>query len=114
MDAVRYLKERERRCDSFDDHCTGCEIKSAKNGMTCGAYIKKHPEQAGAIVEKWAKEHPRKTRKDDFFEKFPYAKKTHDGIPKTCVANLGYAIGCLQPYSVGNCVECWNRLLEEE
>ena len=43
MDAVRYLKERERRCDSFDDHCAGCEIKSAKNGMTCGAYIKKYP-----------------------------------------------------------------------
>lgn len=41
MDAVRYLKESERRCDSFDDHCAGCEIKSAKNGMTCGAYIKK-------------------------------------------------------------------------
>lgn len=49
MDAVRYLKERERRCDSFDDRCAGCEIKSAKNGMTCGAYIKKYPEKRSPL-----------------------------------------------------------------
>lgn len=40
MDAVEFFKEKRRMCDSFDDHCAGCEIKSAKNGITCGAYIK--------------------------------------------------------------------------
>ena len=114
MDAVRYLKERERRCDSFDDHCTGCEIKSAKNGMTCGAYIKKHPEQAVAIVEKWAKEHPRETRKDDFFEKFPRAKKLSDGIPEVCAAKVGYLRECPHQNVEDYCKECWNTPLEEE
>lgn len=113
MDAVRYLKESERRCDSFDDRCTGCEIKSAKNGMTCGAYIKKYPEQAVAIVEKWAKEHPRETRKDDFFEKFPYAKKLSDGTPEVCAAKVGYLRECPHPNVEDYCKECWNTALEE-
>ena len=62
MDAVEFFKEKRRMCDSFDDHCAGCEIKSAKNGITCGAYIKKYPEQAVAIVEKWSAEHTKETR----------------------------------------------------
>lgn len=112
MDAVRFVQEFLRMC-GFGG-CTGCWIYAKKGTLRCWEFQKKYPEQTVSIVERWAEGHPRKTRKDDFFEKFPYAKKTHDGIPKTCVANLGYAIGCLQPYSGGNCVECWNRPLEGE
>lgn len=121
MDAVRYLKERERRCDSFDDHCTGCEIKSAKNGMTCGAYIKKHPEQAVAIVEKWAKEHPRKTLLQDFLEKYPKAPIEDGAVPAVCPFQLGYETesekdknGYCESAGKDSCRKCWNRPLEEK
>ena len=115
MDAVRYLKERERRCDSFDDHCAGCEIKSAKNGMTCGAYIKKYPEQAVAIVEKWSAEHPQETRLSQFLKYYPNAPLDMYGIPRACVKDLGiveYEYWCSDDCT--DCPDCWNTPLEEE
>lgn len=113
MDAVRYLKEKERRCDSFDDHCAGCEIKSAKNGMTCGAYIKKYPEQAVAIVEKWSAEHPKETRLARLLKNYPNTPLLNkDGIPVyVCAAHLGL----MDIDDCDNdCIICWNTPLEEE
>lgn len=112
MDAVRYLKERERRCDSFDDHCTGCEIKSAKNGMTCGAYIKKYPEKAVAIVEEWSAEHPEETRLTRLLKNYPNMPLKANGIPdRICPVHLGLMDidDCID-----DCVSCWNTPLEEE
>ena len=70
-----------------------------------------HPEKAIAIIEKWSKEHPKKTRADDFYEKFPKAHKTSHGTPYTCAYRLGY----LKDRSCCNnkCVECWNTPLDE-
>ena len=113
MDAVRYLKERERRCDSFDDHCAGCEIKRAKNGMTCGAYIKKYPEKAVAIVEEWSAKHPQETKLTYFLKCFPNAMLLEDGVPlRVCPHILG--ISKDKCNSMRNCKECWNTPLEEE
>ena len=100
MDAVEFFKEKRRMCDSFDDHCAGCEIKSAKNGITCGAYIKKYPEQAVAIVEKWSAEHPQEILLED-------------GVPlRVCPHFLGICKDKCS--SMRNCKECWNRPLEGE
>lgn len=41
MDAVRFLKEKKRMCDSFDDYCTGCGIQEKNLKMYCSTYIKK-------------------------------------------------------------------------
>ena len=114
MDAVKFLKEIKRMCDSFDDNCAGCEIHRQNLSLYCSTYIKKYPEQAVAIVEKWAKEHPRETRKDDFFEKFPHAKKMSDGIPEVCAAKVGYLRECPHPNVEDFCKECWNTPIEEE
>ena len=75
MDAVKFFEERERMCDSFNGNCAGCEInKYLYGGMGCDAYVRHHPEEAVAIVEKWSKEHPRKTRQSEFLRMFPDAK----------------------------------------
>ena len=72
MDAVRYLKERMRMCHSFGNtSCGGCPIYAERGILTCAQFQNIFPRQIVEIVEKWAKEHPRETRKDDFFEKFP-------------------------------------------
>lgn len=46
--------------------------------------IKKRVE----IVEKWGKENPVKTRKDELLKVFPYAPLTGDGVPKICPGNV--------------------------
>lgn len=49
--------------------------------MFCHDFQAKYPDEAIAIVQKWSDEHPPKTYRDDFFEKFPGAVKDKDGYP---------------------------------
>ena len=84
MDAVEFLKETNRMCKSFNDNCKnkdgnnfycGLRYEANKNNEEyCKEYIKNHPDKAVAIVEKWVKEHPRKTRQEKFLEMFPDAQ----------------------------------------
>ena len=103
MDAVEYLKARERYW------------KNGNTGMTM-RLEKADPEKAVCEIEKWAEKYPVKTRAMDFFEKFPNAKKRQSGIPLVCVATLGYPdpaddkCGCIY----ADCVSCWNEPMEEE
>ena len=43
-----------------------------------------------SLVEKWSKEHPQKTRAQDFFEKFPNAARAYKNIPRACAGHCGY------------------------
>lgn len=115
MDAIKFLEERKRMCYSFGGFsCEGCPIYRNAGEMGCATFRSYYPEQAVAIVEKWSAEHPQKTRKDDFFEKFPYAKKLCDGIPEVCAAKVGYLCECPHPNVENYCKECWNTALEEK
>lgn len=113
MDAVNFLKERKRMCDSYPIICGKCKISEAKDGLHCYEFQYTFPERAVAIVEKWSEEHPQKTIKDDFFEKFPNANKLCDGIPDACAAKLGYVSECTYQNCEDFCKECWNRPLDE-
>ena len=62
MEAVEFFEERDRMCDWFNGDCAGCEIFNSMKGLVCRAYIFQHPEEAVAIVERWSKAHPKKTR----------------------------------------------------
>ena len=81
MDAVEFLKENDRMCKTFDS-CSGkdggemCElyVKSNEKGLSCADYATTCPEETVKIIEKWAKEHPRKTRQEKFLEMFPNAQ----------------------------------------
>ena len=70
MDAVKFLKERKRMCHfSGDTSCHGCPLYKERGIFQCLQFQDLFPEQTVNIIEKWVKEHPRETRKDDFFEK---------------------------------------------
>jgi hypothetical protein len=114
MTALEYLKEYYRMCDSTGkSSCTGCLMNIRKGNMACWDFRKKYPEQAISIVQQWHKNHPKKTIKDDFFEKFPNANKLCDGIPDACAAKLGYVSECPYQNCEDFCKECWNEPLDE-
>lgn len=71
MDAVKFIKERERMCDS--DKCINCPLYKENNlaGVSCELFEKHNPEVTVEIVEKWSKEHPVKTRQSEFLKMFP-------------------------------------------
>ena len=59
MDALEFIRERNRMCMSFGDGegCTSCPFY--KEGNRCMAIF--WNEEIVPIVEKWSKEHPCKT-----------------------------------------------------
>lgn len=106
MDAIKFLKERVRMCNSFDG-CDNCPLQNECLDTEIEAMVN--------AVEQWSKSHPQKTMMQDFFEKFPDAPKHEDDTPQfPCPSHLGY--GNLKEmeceFFQGNCSKCWNRLLE--
>ena len=72
MDAVEFLKTLRRMCNC---ECCNCEFgKKSSVFETCTVWRKNHPEEAVAIAEKWAKEHPAKTRQSEFLKHYPGAR----------------------------------------
>lgn len=114
MDAVKFLKERKRMCDSFgDSSCEGCLIYAIDIGTGCFDFQDDHPKQTVEIVEKWSEEHPQETRLSQFLKYYPNAELNNDGTPREiCAHKLGIREfkGCLTE----SCVDCWNTPIEEE
>lgn len=121
MDAKKFLREAARMCETQDE-CEGCPIKYDKNSCLFDnppmLWGKEKVEKTIENVEKWAQEHPKKTRLMDFLEKYPNAQRGEDGMPKLMPWNLGYC-GDTPCYACekaeGKSVKwCWNQEVEEE
>ena len=95
MDAVEYVKQRERMCDYYSD----CDKCPAKEVIGCANITK--ISQMVPIVEKWAKEHSVKTRQDEFFNQWPDAEIGYDGLPTVAPCQLN--IELLQCESQDDC-----------
>lgn len=87
MDAVAYIKAYARMCDSFDSKnnitgkpCVGCPLDDIGRGCHMND-LTNNAEECVAAVEKWAKEHPVKTRQSEFLKRYPEAEIGDDGHP---------------------------------
>lgn len=122
MDAVKYFKERKRMLNSLGREsgactgvmCSNCPFDDTNNGknLDCTDFEAEYPEEAIAIVEKWAAEHPQKTIFQDFLEKYPNASLTSYGTPHICPCELGYEEKKPEICSSRRCIDCWNRPIE--
>lgn len=80
MDAVEFIVTRDRMCKSFNGRCNGCEVNECMGvDDMCIYYMAQHPQKVVEIVERWAKEHPQKTRQSEFLKIFPEAR-LFDGV----------------------------------
>lgn len=95
MDAVEYVKQRERMCDYYVN-CGDCP---ASNYEGCSS-LNEIPNLV-PIVEKWAKAHLVKTRQDEFFNQWPDAEIGYDGLPAVAPCQLN--IELLQCESQKDC-----------
>ena len=80
MDAIEFLLERNRMCDTYHDHafnngwnCRNCPAldKEDRCKLKGVPHSQKEAEELIIIVEKWSKEHPIKTNLDVLKEMFP-------------------------------------------
>ncbi len=62
MTALEYFKEKASMTNNCEIACPDCMLSIWNNGTrgSCRYFEYRHPEQAIAIVQKWAQEHPRK------------------------------------------------------
>ena len=96
MDAVEFVKTLGRMCNA---ECIRCEFwKRKSGGESCNSWQKNHPEDAVAIVEKWAAEHPVKTLQSVFLKMLPNVPLNDKGQPAFCPKLLDTAY-----HPVGSC-----------
>lgn len=107
MDAVKFFEEAKRMCDHIGD-CEECPLKS-ENSIACKLSFPTiridNPETMVAIVEKWASEHPVKTRQSEFLKMFPspaYCDSYIDICPQQVQRNYTPEEGCEKT----TCHEC--------
>ena len=89
MDALEFLKERNRLCGSYRG-CVGCPfgaadcvVRDMTSENTCKRIV--------AAVEQWSKEHPRKTRQSVFLERYPEAEIDAHGLVRICPMSISAA-----------------------
>lgn len=89
MDAAKFIKERSRMCNSYED-CDDCPLGEAECVITdttpdddCKRIID--------AVDKWSKEHPRKTRQSVFLERYPETVIDQYGVIRLCPVNISAA-----------------------
>ena len=97
MDALEFLVERRRMCDSHRC-CKGCPLEDGKCVVSDVAPDEDYKRIVTA-VEQWSKEHPRKTRQSVFLEQYPEAEIDANGVVRCCPMPISAA----HRYSNGGC-----------
>ena len=104
MDAVEFIRERNRMCKHFRG-CAECPA----GGMICNTIWDIHDaEKLVQVVEAWAKEHPHKTRQSEFLKRWPGATRDSDGVVNICPKLLDADISCTDEETerTGLCKPC--------
>lgn len=101
MDAVEFLKAKNRMCREYGElpeDCFACPIGNDSGRCQAGVLEnqKVTEEILVQIVEKWAKEHPKKTRQSEFLKMFPNARIRGDVLE-------------IRPCDIDDNIECIDR-----
>lgn len=112
MDAVKFIEERTRMCESFGDRCTGCPASNACNDNPCGCAVGQESTLDAtdqvAMVAEWSAAHPRKTRQSVFLGQYPDAMCSEDGVLAICPTALSSAYRGID----GSCTNSKNRCID--
>lgn len=103
MDAVEFLKQFNRMCKAYNDD--GCKEFPAYK-YRCGEEFDEQEEDGVSIVEKWAKEHPVKTRQSEFLKSWPEVTVDKHGVCNLEPCNLCPSMLNSDGCSMSNCDKC--------
>lgn len=113
MDAVEFLKAKNQMCISVQT-CSKCLLDEINNTNNINCFDEGFEEKAVAIVEKWAKEHPIKTRQSEFLKLFPNAVIRDSCVDiKPCEVDAEFECPDRNTVSCGECKQrYWNEEVE--
>lgn len=111
MDAIKFVKERNRMCNTYKlKRCEGCPANNPNNyggdGVACIMIDKIDEERLVPVVEKWSKENPPKTRQSVFIQQYPQVA-IYNGVIgiRPCQIVEGYTSKYCA-YDESQCVQC--------
>lgn len=120
MDAVEFLNQVRRICNGISNGsqlCSECPLFCDSLPNRCMAIViySSNDFDTSVLVEKvekWAKEHPVKTRATKLLEDFPNVN-VYNGFPDICPKRLdpSYKVKC---HEVAYCVDCLREYWTEE
>lgn len=90
MEALEFLRERNRMCKSFNRCSDGCPAWGGSCKLETGTDLECEADKQVEIVKEWAAVHPRKTRQSVFLEQFPNAPiytNTHNVALYPCLVD---------------------------
>lgn len=113
MDALEFLKEHKRICNTYsrsDNGCRDCPLVShcIVSSATSDEDFKKMTD----VVEQWSKEHPRKTRQSEFLKEFPNVQRDSEGIIN--ISPCAVDMTCKNSNCYDNCARCRHKYWLQE
>ena len=116
MDAIKFIEERNRMCESYGDWCKGCPaFNSCNDDLYCAVGQESTLDilEQVTMVEKWSAAHPRKTRQSVFLKHYPKADVLSNGVISLCPKLIeGYnpSAGCYDT----DCCDCKTEFWMQE
>lgn len=120
MDAIKFIEERNRMCESFGTKCKGCPaFNDNENEMNCEVSVTSTLDATAqiAIVEKWSAEHQRKTRQSVFLEQYPETALDEYGVITICpmdISTIHRNSDGLCRYTESLCMDCRREFWMQE
>lgn len=114
MDALKFIEERNRMCERYwqvDGDCDGCPMVNVDECNELRNMVDDAGKAVGKVVEiieKWSKEHPKKTRQSVFLKQYPNAKLS-DNVMEICPKMIDISFSCLL-----NCSTCKQEFWMQE
>lgn len=84
MDALEFLRERNRMCKSFNRCSDGCPAWGGSCKLETGTDLECEADKQVEIVKDWAAAHLSKTRQSVFLEQYPETEIDKYGCLRLC------------------------------
>lgn len=114
-----YLKAKACMCNMHKPYCDECPLgkEAHRRNYPCNAFEIDNPEECVKIVEKWAAEHPKKTRQSEFLKMFPNASIV-DGVPELNPCHVDNKFSPQKGCGNSSCGECrkeyWSQEVDDD
>lgn len=111
MEAKEFVKNIRRMCSFYED-CVDCPNRLSAYCRSNDTISDKDANEIVSVVEKWAKEHPSKTRQSKLLKLFPDSKIENGYLFCPQLVNQKHKPegGC----SCTKCVDCCREFWSEE
>ena len=115
MDAIEFIKERQRLCQTYVN-CSECPAGNSNDGCRFNTVSGYEAAEQIRLLEEWSAAHPRKTRQDVFLEQWPNAPRDCDNILMINPCDLDLTIHGKDECYTDNCLKCryeyWSKVIE--